>query len=119
MVLNNPATYYVVCIASVVTLGIVCYRAVTRDIGRSRVALDLFAGLVGLVYGLSSQARLDALPVRGPTYDALSVVLWLLLAGLLALVVGRRLDGDVNATMVTFDGELLDHGGIAPEELID
>jgi putative PIN family toxin of toxin-antitoxin system len=29
------------------------------------------------------------------------------------------LANDVNATMVTFDGELLDHGGIAPEELID
>jgi putative PIN family toxin of toxin-antitoxin system len=29
------------------------------------------------------------------------------------------LANDVNATMVTFDGELLNHGGIAPEELID
>jgi predicted nucleic acid-binding protein len=25
---------------------------------------------------------------------------------------------DVDTTMVTFDGELLDHGGVAPEELI-
>ena len=29
------------------------------------------------------------------------------------------LANDVDATMVTFDGELLDHGGVAPEELID
>jgi len=29
------------------------------------------------------------------------------------------LANDVGATMVTFDGELLDHGGVAPEELID
>jgi hypothetical protein len=26
---------------------------------------------------------------------------------------------DVDATMVTFDGELLDHGGVAPGELIE
>lgn len=26
---------------------------------------------------------------------------------------------DVDATVATFDGELLDHGGVAPEELID
>ncbi|MFC5368558.1 hypothetical protein [Salinirubrum litoreum] len=94
MIVDTPATYYVVCAASVVALGVACYRAVTRDTGRSRVALDLFAGLVGVAYGLSSLARLDALPVRGPTYDTLSLVLWLLLAGLLALVVGRRLDAD-------------------------
>jgi predicted nucleic acid-binding protein len=29
------------------------------------------------------------------------------------------LANDVDATMVTFDGELLDHGGVEPEELID
>lgn len=29
------------------------------------------------------------------------------------------LANDVDATMVTFDGELLDHGGVAPKELID
>lgn len=29
------------------------------------------------------------------------------------------LANDVDATMVTFDGELLDHGGVAPEELMD
>jgi putative PIN family toxin of toxin-antitoxin system len=29
------------------------------------------------------------------------------------------LANDVHATMVTFDGELLDHGGVPPEELID
>ena len=26
---------------------------------------------------------------------------------------------DVDASMVTFDGELLDHGGVAPDELLD
>ncbi len=26
---------------------------------------------------------------------------------------------DVNATLTTFDGEILDHGGVAPKELID
>lgn len=25
---------------------------------------------------------------------------------------------DIGATLVTFDGELLDHGGVAPEELL-
>jgi putative PIN family toxin of toxin-antitoxin system len=30
-----------------------------------------------------------------------------------------ELANDVDATMVTFDGELLDHSGVAPEELID
>ena len=92
--MNTPATYSLIWAASVVTLGVGCSRAVPRDTGRSRVALDLFAGLVGVVSGRSSLARLDALPVRGPTYDALSLALWLLLAGRLALVVGRRLDGD-------------------------
>lgn len=29
------------------------------------------------------------------------------------------LANDVDATLVTFDGELLDHGGVAPEEVID
>ena len=29
------------------------------------------------------------------------------------------LANDVDATLVTFDGELLDHGGIAPEDLIE
>ncbi|WP_233512061.1 hypothetical protein [Haloferax sp. Atlit-12N] len=29
------------------------------------------------------------------------------------------LANDVDATMVTFDGELLDHGAVAPEDLID
>ena len=94
MIVDTPATYYLVCAASIVVLGIVCYRAVTRDTERSRFTLDLFAGLAVLAYGLSSLARLDALPVRGPTYDTLSLVLWVLLAGLLALVVRRRLDGD-------------------------
>lgn len=94
MILSNPATYYVLCAASVVTLGVVCYRAVTRDTGRSRIALDLFAGLVGLVYGLSSLGRLDALPVRGPAYDVLSLALWALIAGLLVVLVGRRVDTD-------------------------
>jgi putative PIN family toxin of toxin-antitoxin system len=30
-----------------------------------------------------------------------------------------ELANDVDATMVTFDGELLDHSGVAPEELMD
>lgn len=94
MIVDSPVTYYLVCAASTVVLGVTCYRAVTRDTERSRVALDLFAGLAGLAYGLSSLARLDALPVRRPAYDALSLVLWLLIAGLLVLVLGRRLDGD-------------------------
>ena len=29
------------------------------------------------------------------------------------------LANDIDATMVTFDGELLDHGGVAPKEMID
>jgi putative PIN family toxin of toxin-antitoxin system len=29
------------------------------------------------------------------------------------------LANDIDAAMVTFDGELLDHGGVAPEELIN
>jgi hypothetical protein len=95
VILNDPATYYALCVASVVVLGVVCYRAVARDTGRSRVALDLFAGLVALAYGLSSLARLDALPVRGLTYDTLSLVLWLLIAGLLVVIgVERRHDTD-------------------------
>jgi hypothetical protein len=54
---GNSATYYVVWTASVVTLGVACYRAVTRDTERPRIALNLFAGLAGLVYGLSSLAE--------------------------------------------------------------
>jgi predicted nucleic acid-binding protein len=29
------------------------------------------------------------------------------------------LANDVDATLATFDGELLDHGGVAPKELVD
>jgi len=29
------------------------------------------------------------------------------------------LANDIDATLVTFDGELLDHGSVAPEELIE
>jgi hypothetical protein len=54
---DSSATDDLVWTASVVTLGVACYRAVTRDTGRSRIALALFAGLVGLVYGLSSLAE--------------------------------------------------------------
>lgn len=72
-------------------LGVGCSRAVPRDTGRSRVAPDLFAGLVVLVSGRSSLARLAR---SRSDYDALSLALWLLLAERLALVVGRRLDGD-------------------------
>jgi hypothetical protein len=67
---------------------------VTRDTERSRIALNLFAGLAGLVYGLSSLARLDALPVRGRAYGVLSLALWALIAGLLVVLVGRRVDTD-------------------------
>jgi hypothetical protein len=94
MILNNPATYYGLCAASVVVLGVVCYRAVTRDTERSRVALDLFYGVVPLAYGLSSLDRLGALPIRGRAYGVLSLALWALIAGLLVVLVGRRVDTD-------------------------
>lgn len=94
MILDDPATYFLLCGGAVLTLGVVCSRAVTRETDRAQFALGMLAGLVSLAYGLSSLARLGALP-GGATYDSLSFILWLLIAGLLVvLVVGRRLDTD-------------------------
>jgi hypothetical protein len=95
VIVDNPATYYVLCAGGILTLGVVCYRAVRRDPDRTTVVRDLFPGLVVFAYGLSSLARLDAVPVSTSASDTLSAALWLLIGGMLVLTVADwRADTD-------------------------